>query len=385
VLDFDNPDDIQLDPETMEAIKNHWKKRYQENVELNRSFNQAYFNMGQWLPYLQAEFKKQGVPEKYAYLAIPESHWQVEAVSRAGAVGPYQFMPQTARAYGLKINLAGNLDERMDPVKSATACAKLLKDLYDASQSWDMALAGYNGGFFWQYLKEARKQKEDISYAGLLKFLETRINAVKREMKSQTEQKYTVQGGDSLWSIAQRFKVNINDLCRINKIENQNQIQVGQSLIISSGKAKNNDQKNAFRRKVRGLEENLNYPPKFNAVYELVEEDKVTGQAKPVSFHYQTVETGNRTYIFQRSDVSIYNLAKKFPGVSANGILAANPHIDPTKLKGGERLTIPDPRVGSSLELLARNNNWDLERLKILNPAIKNSHLPIPTGYSIRV
>ncbi len=386
VLDFDSSDDIQLDPETMEAIKNYWKKRYQENVELNHSLEQAYFNIGEWLPYLQAEFKKQGVPEKYVYLAIPESHWQIRAISRVGAVGPYQFTTKTAKAYGLKVIPSGNLDERMDPIKSATACAKLLKDLYNAGQDWDMALAGYNGGFFWQYLKAARNQKEDISYAGLLKFLESRINTIKREIKSQVEQKYIIQTGDSLWSIAQRFKIDIDELCRINNIEDQNQIKVGQGLTVSLGETKNDEQKNIWRRKIKGLEENLNYPPKFNAVYELIEKRQITEKAKPISFRYQIIEGGDiRTHIFRRSDISIYNLAKQFPGISANDILAANPQIDPTKLKGGEKLIIPDSQTGFSLQSLARKNNLDLKRLITLNPAIKNPDQPIPIGYSIRI
>ncbi|MFO7999352.1 MAG: transglycosylase SLT domain-containing protein, partial [Bacteroidales bacterium] len=93
----------------------------------------AYKKMGPWEEYLKEEFQEAGVPEKFRYLLIPESHGKFRARSSVGAVGPYQFMPQTGRSYGLDSRYYGdchpNIEERQDPIKSAQACAELLRDL----------------------------------------------------------------------------------------------------------------------------------------------------------------------------------------------------------------------------------------------------------------
>ena len=102
VLDFHQEGKIVFNSETSEKIKNHWKKRYGNPEDnLNRSLEKAYREMGEWLPYLKNAFKKHGIPERFVYLAIPESHWDVGAVSPAKAVGPYQFMPYTGNSLGL--------------------------------------------------------------------------------------------------------------------------------------------------------------------------------------------------------------------------------------------------------------------------------------------
>lgn len=99
---------------------------------------------GLYLPYFKAIFKKFGIPEDLAYLALMESGCSPFAVSKAGAVGFWQFIRGTARRYGLTINYW--VDERKDFIKATYAAARYLKDLYELFGDWRAAVASYNAG-----------------------------------------------------------------------------------------------------------------------------------------------------------------------------------------------------------------------------------------------
>ncbi|KAB7729398.1 transglycosylase SLT domain-containing protein [Rudanella paleaurantiibacter] len=84
------------------------------------------------------------VPNDFKYLPLIESNWKADAVSTAGAVGYWQFMDETAKDMGLKIN--GPVDERKDLRKSTEAAARYIKFLYNKLGSWTLVAAAYNGG-----------------------------------------------------------------------------------------------------------------------------------------------------------------------------------------------------------------------------------------------
>ena len=116
-------------------------KRYTDGSGLMSrvlSLSQYYF------PMIDEELLKAGLPVELHAMAIIESALSATAYSRAGAAGLWQFMPTTAKAYGLEVN--SMVDERYDPLKSTRAACRYMKDLYEMYNDWSLAIAAYNCG-----------------------------------------------------------------------------------------------------------------------------------------------------------------------------------------------------------------------------------------------
>lgn len=111
----------------------------------NRSLVSFMLGMQEfYMPIIEEEIDRQGIPHELKYLPIIESALNPKAVSRASAKGLWQFIFPTAKTYGLKSN--NYIDERFDPIKSTKAAVRYLNDLYKLFGKWELAIAAYNCG-----------------------------------------------------------------------------------------------------------------------------------------------------------------------------------------------------------------------------------------------
>jgi peptidoglycan lytic transglycosylase D len=128
---------VQLNPRAISFVDDYMAKN-RKSLEKLKGWGRPYFDM------IDAVLTYHGLPRELKYLAVIESYLKTYAVSWAGAVGPWQFMPETGRRMGLKVN--AYIDERTDYYKSTHAAAKYLTELYNRYNNWLLVIAAYNGG-----------------------------------------------------------------------------------------------------------------------------------------------------------------------------------------------------------------------------------------------
>jgi len=127
---------VEMHPKAISFVQSYIEKEG-AGLRKMKTWAKPYFNLYDEI------LTANGVPVELKYLSVIESHLSSQAISWAGAAGPWQIMPAEATRLGLK--LLPN-DERMDYQKSTQAAAIILKELYQQFGDWLLVVAAYNGG-----------------------------------------------------------------------------------------------------------------------------------------------------------------------------------------------------------------------------------------------
>jgi len=107
-------------------------------------FIESYKRSGRYRQFILNELRKAGLPEELSWLPLIESGFKTNALSRARALGLWQFISSTGHKFGLKRTLY--IDERLDPYKATLAAIDYLKELHEIFGDWLTVLAAYNCG-----------------------------------------------------------------------------------------------------------------------------------------------------------------------------------------------------------------------------------------------
>lgn len=120
-------------------------KRLRTQRGLYEKFSNGLRIAHRYLPEMERIFRDEGLPVELTRLPLVESCFDVEAYSKVGAAGIWQFMPTTGRLYAMDVN--GLVDERRDPISATRGAARFLRHNYEALEdSWPLAITAYNHG-----------------------------------------------------------------------------------------------------------------------------------------------------------------------------------------------------------------------------------------------
>ena len=213
-------------------------------------FRDSLLRSQRYLPMLRRVLAAASVPVELAYLPHVESSFEVDATSRAGAIGLWQLMPETARELLLRVD--DKVDERRQPYKATAAAATYLRSAYDRLQSWPLAITSYNYGLNGtmravdatgsRHLADILAQHSSPSfgfasrnfYAQFLAAVHVAENEdwYFPEIAALRRREYVVQKGDSLWLIARRHGVTVDRILSANKLAESARLQLGQRIMM---------------------------------------------------------------------------------------------------------------------------------------------------------
>jgi len=110
---------------------------------IKEKFREGLIRSGQYLNEIEKVFQEHNLPTELALLPHVESSFDYSAYSKRGAAGIWQFIRATGRRF---MRIDSRVDERLDPLKSSEAAARLFQENYDALGTWPLAVTAFNHG-----------------------------------------------------------------------------------------------------------------------------------------------------------------------------------------------------------------------------------------------
>jgi hypothetical protein len=141
--------DASVDRKMQHSLQKHNYRYVQSNILQNKA--------AKLFPIIEPILQAYGIPDDFKYIPLVESGLD-GGISSKGAKGLWQFMPGTARTYGLKVGKG--VDERANVQKSTIAACRYIKDLYMEFNSWTLTAAAYNNGSI-KLARAINSQNED--------------------------------------------------------------------------------------------------------------------------------------------------------------------------------------------------------------------------------
>ena len=146
------------------------------STDLKDKIQESLYRSARYKAMIDSTLDEYKIPRAFAYLPVIESAYSPTLTSRSGAHGIWQFMPETARDLGLRVDWW--IDERANPEKSTRAAAQYIRQLYNRFGDWPLVLAAYNAGpgrisralestgtsTFWELLDTGTLSKETRGY-----------------------------------------------------------------------------------------------------------------------------------------------------------------------------------------------------------------------------
>ena len=347
-------------------------KRFQGREK--RFLTESYKRSGRYMEKIMNALEKAGLPEELAWLPLIESGFKVKALSRARALGLWQFIPSTGYKFGLKRDTW--IDERLDPEKSTDAAIAYLKELHKIFGDWTTVLAAYNCGEG-RVLKKIRNQKINYldNFWDLYEQLprETaryvpKFMAVLHILKDPAKYGITLEEPDSplvyetvtiekpvqLWAVANKIGVSLKELAALNpELRRKATPATSYSLKVPAGKSEV---------LLAGLDEIAKWSPPKNAyVYHRVRKGETLSV---IALRYRTsVSKIVRANNIRRKHFIRAGRKLKIPlrGSSIGRIYASSKVVS---LPPGGKYRV---KKGDSLWLIARRFKTNTKKLQQIN------------------